>query len=284
CAAIFCRCTIAVVLFASPLVAQDAPPPNEDGPPPKNWTEQVEQSATLIDIYPDLGAETPVDRVNAYKWSNTARGQVLGDRLCLLYVHQGRPVASCKVYPTGRSIVHTFVTMTDQPIVALQSKLAVWTPPSAELKWTPLDDFAAPHATAAGRSVQMRAIAREFRGEIGAGEARRQKSSPQLRLLPQPIYRYDLSEAQPDGVIDGAVFAYTAEGGNPELLLMVEALDQEGTLSWRSAFNRRSIAETKGFYRDAEVWKVDFLPASALSSTGPLYKLDLPAVEPRTRN
>ena len=203
---------VCVCLFPVSGRSQDLSTEPPVAPEPKNWTEDVARNAELIDVFADLGAESPAHRVVAYKWSNTARGRVVGDRLCLLYVEDGRPIASCKVYPTGSSIVHAFVSMSDDALVGLQSGTVVWSPSPSAPNWRTIPDTAAPYASAAGRRVQMKQLAREYRVEIGAGEARRQRSSPQLRLLPQSIYRYEVSEDRTDGVMDGAVFAFVAEG------------------------------------------------------------------------
>ena len=48
----------------------------------------------------------------------------------------------------------------------------------------------------------------------------------ELRLLPQPLYRYESTD--PD-VLDGAVFAFvTSAGTDPEVILMVEARKPSG--------------------------------------------------------
>jgi hypothetical protein len=69
----------------------------------------------------------PLAVVKAYKWTNAAR-PVLGVRLCLLYIHEGKPHASCKIYPDGQSITHVFVSISGQPLVGKQEGTKVWTP------------------------------------------------------------------------------------------------------------------------------------------------------------
>ena len=60
----------------------------------------------------------------------------------------------------------------------------------------------------------MRELTRDFSASIG-----RKVYRHELRLLTQPLYRYEHKEGQ---VLDGALFAF-AEGTDPELLLLVEA-------------------------------------------------------------
>ena len=106
------------------------------------------------------------------------------------------------------------------------------------------------------RRVEMTTLARDFSAETGPDEAKRQKATPQLRLLPTPLYRYPQSSSDQDGVVDGAVFCFVVGGGNPQILLVLEAVRQDDKLSWRYALSRRTIAELKVFHRSQEVWQV----------------------------
>ena len=53
--------------------------------------------------------------------------------------------------------------------------------------------------------------------------------------MPNPLYHYS---SERHGVIDGAVFGF-AQGTNPEVVLLVEAVKtEEGSLKWRVAATR----------------------------------------------
>jgi hypothetical protein len=81
------------------------------------------------------------------------------------------------------------------------------------------------------RLIQMRALARRFTAsEKHMGEF------SSLRLLPQPIDRYEDTE---HGITDGGVFAF-AYGTNPEVVLLIEC---EGD-AWRYALSRMSWSES----------------------------------------
>ena len=68
----------------------------------------------------------------------------------------------------------------------------------------------------------MRDLAREFSGTTQDLEEHRWE----LRLLPQPLYRYESTD--PD-VLDGAVFAFvTSAGTDPEAILVLEARKDPG--------------------------------------------------------
>jgi hypothetical protein len=59
-----------------------------------------------------------------------------------------------------------------------------------------------------------------------------------MRLLPRPLYRYDVKPG-PDsgGVIDGALFAYvTTKSTDPEIFLLLEAnKSNTGAPQWQYA-------------------------------------------------
>ena len=112
---------------------------------------------------------------------------------------------------------------------------------------------------------------------MGQGEAQRQKSTPELRLLTTPIYQYEVKDDGKDGVFDGAVFGFVAEGGNPELLILIEAVLNAGNTLWQYAFARRSIAEFKGYHQGTQVWEVPFIPNGKLRATASFHKILLPA-------
>ena len=112
-----------------------------------------------------------------------------------------------------------------------------------------LSGAAAPASSDRQRLAQMRNIARRFSGtEHYKGE------SYVLRLVPQPIDRYQDAEAK---ILDGAAFIL-AYGTNPELVLLIEC-DQE---QWRYAVMRLASAEVVVELDSREVAR---FPASKVS-------------------
>jgi hypothetical protein len=112
----------------------------------------------------------------------------------------------------------------------------------------PRADPQPPAAAAAGRLNQMRAFAREFTASVATSTTDRQE----LRLLPQPVFRYGRADG---AVADGAVFAY-CKGTNPEVLLLVEAVPNGGRLEWEHAFARMTSRGCEVRRGDKEVWSV----------------------------
>ena len=63
----------------------------------------------------------------------------------------------------------------------------------------------------------MRSLAREFNGRSLSDQGQ----AWELRLLPQPLYRYESTD--PD-VLDGALFTLVSSAGtDPEIILLLEA-------------------------------------------------------------
>lgn len=258
--AAYCSCSrnllvcliIFIATFSLPTFAQSE---SNEELKPKNWSKDVELSANRLDVFLTKNPE-PLKTVTAYKWSNTAR-QVSGDRLLLLYLDNGRPIASCKVYPTGRDIVHTFVSMTDQSIEARQGNRILWNPKPNRMEFQRIQGVDEPASSAALRRTQMKRIAREFSAITGEDEAKRQKATTQLRLLPTPLYRYPNSMPSERSVVDGAVFCFVVGGGNPQVLFLLEAVsDRNNTQYWRCGFSRRTFSELKVLRKSAVVWEV----------------------------
>src|SRR5207253_5245438 len=122
-----------------------------------------------------------------------------------------RPTATASVWirNTGHEF-HEFQSLADGPLTATNQGQTKWAPARPGVEWKPTANAPPPAATAVGRLAQMRAVAREYSATVAA-----EKDQQELRLLPQPVFRY----GRPDGaVVDGAMFAYCT-GTNPEVLL-----------------------------------------------------------------
>ena len=75
-------------------------------------------------------------------------------------------------------------------------------------------------------------------------------------MLTQPIHRYDDADA---GIIDGAVFVFSTHGTNPDLLVLVEAQEQERKPArWRIAATRMTTGELIVRDGERELWSLPF--------------------------
>jgi hypothetical protein len=110
----------------------------------------------------------------------------------------------------------------------------------------------APAATAGPRLRQMRAIAADFSAVLIDYRLNSDGERQALRLLTNPVFRY----SSPGGeVADGALFAFVV-GTDAEVLLLLEAREQEKKARWRYAFARLNRDELSAFFKEQEVWSV----------------------------
>jgi hypothetical protein len=187
------------------------------------------------------------------EWSNPSRpGQ--GNGVLFLWLREGRPAAVGCIFSQlgfrlrGRRVVHEFHALDREKLLVRRPEGKSPWKPQAGLRRTELVDAAPPAAAAGARLVQMRRLAREFTGHEVDGEGKR----VEMRLLPSPLYRYPVAKA---GVIDGALFAFVStEGTDPEVLLLLEARQEDSKTRWEFACARFSDRSLYIQRKDKEVW------------------------------
>src|SRR5262249_37749952 len=92
----------------------------------------------------------------------------------------------------------------------------------------------------------------------------------QLRLLPQPLLRY---EPGVKDIVDGALFAFSL-GTDPEAILVLEAHQAGVKTEWEYAFARFHFIDIKAAYKGREVWHVPLLPDIASLDIGATQYMD----------
>lgn len=183
-------------------------------------------------------------------WTNPTTTYGVQHGSVFIWSHEGRPmvVGSIFAHPVGkgkRKLVHEFHSLAPDPISAVcnDEQNSTWKP-TAGLTLQPLSESSKPEATPAKRLLQMRAIGREFGGH--AVDWRKQRW--ELRLLPQPLYRY---EKPPKGMIDGALFALVSNAGtDPEVFLLLEARET----GWHYALLRFADSSLYVTRNGKEIW------------------------------
>jgi hypothetical protein len=175
-------------------------------------------------IYRDASRKDRVELVRepVYVWTNPVRngGQ---DGVVYVWTCQGRAeVLGCFFsFPaTGRrALYHEFhsLSLSVLEVNRAGTHPKSWTPRAPGIEIVPISAASAPGRSAPQRLAQMRLLAHDFSASTTDHERRRWE----LRLLPQPLYRY--MSTDPD-VLDGALFAFvTSAGTDPEALLVIEA-------------------------------------------------------------
>ncbi len=98
----------------------------------------------------------------------------------------------------------------------------------------------------------MKTLARDFSVRMQD----QQGEKFQLRLLPQPLIRY---EPQDKNILDGALFSFSL-GTDPEAILLLESRVADGLAAWQYAFARFHYIDLVASFKDRQVWHVEALP------------------------
>jgi hypothetical protein len=222
------------------------------------YAKEAAEYAIVIESAPERKLELTKEPV--LEWSNPVR-QGLQQGVIYLWLRDGRPSALGCIFsqphdkPLGRQVIHEFHALDAGKLLVTRPKMVDgWKPnewkPQAGLARTELTDAGAPGATPGARLVQMRRLAQEFSGHSVDTDGNRWD----LRLLPQPLYRYPSAKS---GVIDGALFTLVSTAGtDPEVLLVIEAREEGGKTRWEYACGRFSDRDLYVHRKDKEVWSM----------------------------
>ncbi len=146
------------------------------------------------------------------------------------------------------SVVHELHSLSPAVLNSTGKDSDSWKP-KAGLKRQRLIDAPQPAASATARLQQMRALSRDF----SARSVSVRDERTELRLLPQPLYRYE--STNPD-IIDGALFAFVCSiGTDPESFLLLEAINTADGPRWHYSLARFSHMNLFVDFKDKEVWQ-----------------------------
>lgn len=232
------------VAFAAPPVASDAE---------SELQEQIDQS---LDWYELAAGSMPLKPLPVLRWDNNTRGSQTG--LTALYVGEGRPEAIVCIYPWEQNLVHEFASLSRGPLTGRRDSTLFWQPQSAGVQFRAIPDAEPPSPSRAARLLQMKSLARRF-GTTLVGWRRDDSDRQELRLMPRPLHRYEKSAGE---VIDGAVFSF-AMGTDPEVVLLIEAVENSGEPRWEYAFARRTSGELQGRLDGEIVWTAARFPVTS---------------------
>jgi hypothetical protein len=220
---------------------------------PRTLRELIDASVKWYDVFASLEASEPAQPLVALRWANNTRGSE--DGITSLYVAGGRPVAAACVYPWDGRLEYDFESLSRGPIAAKQGEAVVWQPAKAGVSFAPIPGAPPPDEKPAARLRQMKELAGRFRGTLLGWKADN-SDREELRLLTKPLYRY---EGRAEPIVDGAVFAL-AMGTDPEILLLIEAVQEGDKATWQYAFARRTSGQLEARLDDSVVWEAARFP------------------------
>jgi hypothetical protein len=222
------RALATLALAALPALLAQAPAPKDDaGAAGKARREKrlelFRGDAVTYTIYRDGTRREKVEMrpEPVYVWQNIIRsgGQ---DGAVFVWTCRGRAEVIGTIFSNPaennlRTVNHELHSLATSVLDVDRPGPNPWHPEEPGLVLKQIPGAAAPAKSATQRLAQMRSLSREFSAHTVDHDEKRWE----LRLLPQPLYRFE--SADPD-VVDGAVFAYvTSAGTDPEVILVIEA-------------------------------------------------------------
>lgn len=150
------------------------------------------------------------------RWSNPIRN--VDDAAVFVWLSKDRPemVATVMSYRDDQKNLrrsYELLSLSQDKLVGVQGGRRDWQPEKLAFAWREVPGAPAAADTSVQRRRQMRDLAAKFQVAVEAD-----KNRYELRLLAQPLYRYENAKAD---VLEGALYAFV-EGTDPELILALE--------------------------------------------------------------
>ena len=257
-----------VVILGICLAACPRPSPADEPADDKaraaEFLELAKAESLAYTIEDATGARLALRPEPALRWSNPVVGSIQGN--VFVWTSKGRPEVVGSFYKWYAPFTHRtneFVSLASGPLVAARDGVRVWTPSRSAVEVKPIPDAPSPADTPAQRLRQLRALA----GEFTARETDRKEVDRDLRLLSQPIYRYEKTESD---LVDGALFAF-ALGTDPEALLLIEDRIVDGAPRWHYGLARMNGIAMRANFRGREVWNLPTLSHGTTDLRGEPY-------------
>lgn len=259
-------------VLSAAVFGQQAPGPAAANKPPAKATGAIEDFKAdarqyVMRLNARLDAPFTLREEPLLHWGNPARtGE---DGAVFVWLLDGRPQVVGSVFTYRLPMVirrkHEYHSLASGPLTATYHDQRVWAPRTAGVTWQPVPDASPLPPTARGRLSQMKSLARNFSAIL----ERRTGEKDELRLLPQPLLRYESKGKK----VDGALFSFSI-GTDPEVILLLEASLDGGSPAWHYAFARFHFLELRAWYQDREVWHVEAMPeeVSMLEIGTPKYQ------------
>jgi hypothetical protein len=254
--------------------AQNQPPVGESDPQKvseqdrrhQRWTRVIKDYRVVAHTDPETVLELKAEPI--LRWSNPIKG---GSGLVFLWTAEGRPRAVVCFYRSfwegAWRESQEFHSLSEDTVTATRENKTVWGTQSAGITWQPVPGAAPPAATPAERLRQLRGLAREFHVVM----MNLDKSRTDLRLLTQPVYRYEAKT-------DGAVFAFVLTT-DPDAWLLIEERSKGDAPAWHFAFARMNSLGLIARHHNRDVWEAAWDPEYRIRSK-PYFVLAAPAPVP----
>jgi hypothetical protein len=182
-----------------------------------------------------------------------ATNPVSGNKDCALFLwtDRGRPQAVLKIFTyDNKNYTHAWLSLSENALTADRGGKAIWSPFEPGVEFREVPDAPKPAETAAERLRQMKAIAGKFTSTYTATHLDNQPF--ELRLLAQPLYRYETEDPKADGAVFGFV-----QSTSPVSLLLLESRSTTDGLRWQYAYVSLVSGPVTAKYGDKEIASIE---------------------------
>jgi hypothetical protein len=259
---------IALGLLVGPARSEDPASPDEAQEETKKLNDFIESSVDWYEVLPETSAKTALRPQPVLRWRNVPRGQA-GEAMMVVWADRGRPEVFASIYPWEGYLHHEFGSLSRSArLVARDKGNVLWAPNVAGVEFKAVPDAPPPAETPAARLRQMKSIAERFKATM-TGWKGDDSDREELRLLPRPLFRYDIKEAKGGAltILDGALFAFVM-GTDPEAVMLLEAVGPENEAAWQYAFARATSGGLEAKLGNSVIWTAEKYPGNR-GSTAP---------------
>jgi hypothetical protein len=240
---------LAVTMLCSRLEAVD-----DDGKKDEALVQQLKTmrgSAALYAVSPadERKSEFKLHENALMRFSNPVGGTK--DGTVFLWTDHGRPQAMIKLYTyDNENFSHELQSLSESSLIAERGGKTIWSPTEPGIAFREATENPKPAETAAERLRQMKSLAAKFSSTYQVAVDSKQV---ELRLLTQPLFRYDPNEETK--CLDGALFGF-AQGTAPMGFLLVEARRNGDGHRYYYAFTRLATGAITAKYGEKEIYSV----------------------------
>lgn len=235
---------VAGVAIAPSAIAQVSQPTQSGDKEASLDRKAIDRAIKNLGVYLDKGKTKRLKPHTVLRWPNPVRG--VPDGATAIWTDQGRPhLVYCIWTNQQQQIGLAAGPLSSIPTFVEFNGRMVWPPKRTDQLLTDfrdIPDAPAPAKTSRQRLLQMKRLAQRFKAK-----AADQADAEAFRLLPTPIYRYEIpadgskkSLAEPT-VLDGGIFAFV-HGTDPETLLLIEARSSATGSRWQYSAAARGVA------------------------------------------
>lgn len=211
-----------------------------------------------------------------FNWTNPVSQDQKG--AIFVWMSAGRPqvIGCCFLNrPNGQeSRIHELHTLAATELKVEFDGQQVWRP-RQPFKLSPVPSAQPPVASAQGRLIQMRQIARRFTGQM----TREDGDQTELRLISRPVLAYQPMTAE---CTDGAIFVLAAAGTDPDAFLVLENKIVNDQPTWHFGLLRFHYNGLKAQIDGEEIWRVEAKPRLQNNYHGSKTYQDDPYISFRT--